>query len=457
MDRTDRFHLAILGPGDAIADQGYQFSAADRRLIDRLLEHALEHHTHTGHAASDDTPAAAPALVLHTTGGAIGAGTRVHYRFTWVDTDGNESGSSPLGFIDTPAPVADPGAPAPSWTDTGGVLLPGSYSYLLTAYTGASTLETRAGAPTQVRLTVTTSTSAITLTLPSVPTGADGFNIYRRKPGSPRFYYLAATTGSTYVDDGSVLDDATRSLPKTNTTYGTNAVTVSLPGATPTVPVGSTWKLYRSFSATDWSVSVLHHVVETTFELSGPVVSSFDDVGEPTSLGAPPDASQTFGSPPKIDLTDAAQVTGTLPPGRNVVPELIRFEFPGPVTAQAGSKIWVSDFDRADVIWCRAFLGVNSSPAAQEVIVDINKYDANAATPGWATIYTTTANRPTVAVGAFIGEVTAPDVIHLLPGDALSVDVDQAGGGATPTDVDLVVDVFCYVQYGSTETSYTFA
>lgn len=457
-DTTDRFNFATLGPGDSMADGGYKYSDADIRLIDRLLEHALEHHVHTGEAAGDDTPLTGPALTLHSTGGSIAAGTRVHYRFTFVDSSGNETGASPLTFIDTPAAVDDPAAGSLAWASTGGgTLPPGSYTYVLTAYAGSTTLETRAGAPAQVRLNVTTSTNEITLTMPSLPPGADGWNVYRKKPGAPRYFFLANTTGTAYVDDGSDSDDTTRTLPTSNTTNNTNAVTVSLPGATPALPGDDyTWKLYRSYSAIDWNNSVLHHVVETESESGGAIVTTYDDVGEPTFLGAPPDATQIFGSPPRIEHTDAAHVTGNLPPGRNVVPQLVRFEFDDQVVAETGTKTWVCDFDRADVIWCRAFLGVNSSPASQDLIVDVNKYDSNAATPAWLTIYTTQANRPRIQVGYFIGDTTVPDVIHLLEGDALSVDVDQAGGGATPTDFNLVVAVFMYVQHGSTTASYQF-
>lgn len=456
MEYTDRFRFATLGPGDAIADNGYKFSDADRRLLDRLLEHALEHHVHDGASSADNTPTAGPALELHTAGGTIPASTRAHYRYTLVDPAGNETGPSPLAYLDTPGIVADPAAPAVSYVADGGALLPGSYGYLLTAYSGASTLETRAGAPALLRVNVNTSTSVITLILPSVPSGADGFNVYRKKPGASRFYYLATTSDATFIDDGSLIDDSTRTLPVTNTTNNTNAVTVSLPGATPSVPEGFTWKLYRSYNAVDWTVSGLKHIVETVTETGGPVVTSFDDIGEPTSLGAPPDSSQTFGSPPKIVLTNLAHVTGALPPGANVIPQLVRIDVPGPVVEGPVVQTWICEFDQADIIWCRAFLqGLGSAPATQDLIVDVNRYNASAST--WDTIYTTSANRPTITVGDQLGATAVPDQQHLVSGDVLSFDIDQAGGGATPTDRNLVIDLFLYTQSGSIDTTYVFA
>lgn len=454
-ERTVRFQLSTLGPGDALADDGYKFSDTDIQLVDRLLEYALERHVHTGASATDSAPPVGPTLTLHTSGGTIPASTRVYYQVSYVDPDGNETAASPAAFVDTPAAIDEPAAPALGWAPAGGSLPPGSYTYVLSAYAGAVTLETKALNPAQVRVGTTTSASQVTITMPSLPTGADGYNIYRKKPGSPRFYHLASTTATSYVDDGSVTEDPARSLPMSNATNNANAVTVTLPGATPSVPGdGYTWKIYRAYDATSWASSLVHHVVETTLPGSGPVVTTYDDVGEPTLRGGPLDAGQMTGSPPKIVLTDAANTTGSLPPGLNVTCQVVSFQYPGLAAVQQGPDVWVCNFDQADIVACRAYLGRGSMPASQADIVDVDKYDAHAATPGWDTIYTTQANRPKVEVGASVGALTVPDVTHLRQGDALSADIDQAGGGATPTDAELRVDVLLYVQHGSETQSW---
>ena len=108
----------------------------------------------------------------------------------------------------------------------------------MTAYTTANTLETKIGGIGYKTVNTGTTTNEITITMPSLPTGATGFNIYRKGPGNPRYYYLASTTGSSYVDDGSTALTTSRTTPNNNRTFNTNKVIVTYPGATPAVPTG---------------------------------------------------------------------------------------------------------------------------------------------------------------------------------------------------------------------------
>lgn len=449
-DYTDRFRLSKLGLGDSMSDDGFKFSNDDIDLIDRLLEIATELHVHDGSAASGAEPASGPTLLVTQSGGALPAGTRWYYRFTYVDASGNQSAASAVAYADMPAPIANPTVPTLSSVTTGGTLDPGRYAYMLSAYKDASTLETRAGDPAFITLSNISTTNVVTLDLPGLPVGADGFNIYRKAPGSPRYYFLDSTGAATYDDDGSVLADATRTLPTTNTTNSQNAVTISID----TLPADHTWKIYRTSNPSDWSNSLLKHVVEE-LGATPTVVQEYDDLGESTFLGSPPDASQMVGGAPKIQLTDAAHVTGQLPPGLNTVPYLAVLRFPGVVTAGVQDVQWVCPFDQARIQHVRAYLDWGTSPAVDDVIVDLDRFVFLSSTQ--ATIFTDPGDRPTIPVGETVGATTVPDVIDLVAQDRLIVSVDQAGGGATPTDEGLVVAVLMLVRHGDETTSQVWA
>lgn len=456
---TDHYGLTSLEAGDAFSLDGYKFTSADRRLIDNILFLGAEGHHHTGDAGSIVEPTLPPSLSLSLTGGTIPAGTRVYYKYTYVNSRGEESKGSPESFVDTPAPVTEPGAATLTRASTGGTLQGGNYYYVLTAYVGSSIAETRAVNPSYITVPVVTQTNVITLTFPSLPAGATGFNIYRRKPGQTKYFWLTsvnmnvATPPTTYVDSGAVLEDCDRTLPTRNTTNSTNSVTVNQPGATPAVPAGYTWKLYRTYVNNDYQNSLLDWIVEYISELSTIVTPTYLDVGASTQGGSPPSSSQVVGSPSKIVLTDFTEVQGILPASASFFAFPVTFHFSGPLSVVQGSGTWRCPFPNAEIAWCEAYLGRGMAPVAQPVIVDVNKAPA-ATNPSYSTIYVTQANRPQVAVGAQVGTKTTPDTITLARGDLLTVDIDQIGGGSTPGDRDLSVTIYL-IPYGFPATSYT--
>lgn len=460
-EKTERFGLQILEAGDSLATDGYAFTKSDRVLIDRLLELGAETHHHTG-VAAEGLAVDPPQVTLDTNGGAIPAGRRVRYKITLVDENGLETAASDEQIIDTPDPITSPGAPSLYSSSVGGTLIPGVYYYALSAYQDNITSETKVANTAHITVPAGTTTNYVGLTLPSLPAWATGFNVYRRKPGSTRYYYLdsidmdVATPPTEYDDDGSVNEDCGRTVPTTNSTFSTNAVTVTYSGATPTIPDGYTWRVYRTYISGDYENSLLAWIVEETSEGSGIITPTYDDVGIGTTTGSPPSVSQATNSPTQIDLTDMTEVQGYLPTGRNIIPHVVTFRRSGLLDAtEVGEEVWVCEFDRAQIIGCRASLGKDSYPASTPVIVDVNKYDAQDATPTWDTIYQTQANRPRVGVGESFGDRTVPDTVLLFEGDALTVDIDQIGGGATPTDNDLVVNVYMVVQSESTTTTWT--
>jgi hypothetical protein len=447
MEHTSRYGLAKVGPDDHLSDESYKFGVADRDILDLLAYLGAEGHHHTGGAGASTAPDSGPLVSLVTTSGILPSGRRVYYRYTLIDATGTETAASPEVFIDTPAAVSAPDRPTLSFATTGGDLPPGNYYYVLSAWEGNSYQETAALNPQHVFVTGSLLTNTITVTFPELPFGADGFNIYRQTPNGPGYLFLAsvdmtaATPPTTYIDDGSTSADPDRIRPTVNTTQSTNSVNIAVP--TP-LEDGQSWRIYRTFTAGDYTNSVL-----VTTE-----GSPYTDAGTATGYGQPPAQGVSVGNPSKVLLTDGAEVSGTLPMGLVAFPHVVTFRRAGNLaTPVTGTERWVCEFPAATILACRAFLGVDCTPAATDVIVDVNK-GTTGATPTFATIYTTQGNRPMVEVGDAIGARTQPDIRTLVAGDYLTMDLDQIGGGATPTDCDLGVNVYLIAHGYPTSTSY---
>lgn len=95
---------------------------------------------------------------------------------------------------------------------------------------------------------------------------------------------------------------------------------------------------------------------------------------------------------------------------------------PGILSVRSGVTRWYNDSGHTrTLVSIRIQLDVTSSSGT--VTVDVNK--------NGTTVFTTQANRPTLAAGATIGsKVTAIDVTSWADGDYLTFDVDGAGTGA---------------------------
>jgi len=460
MGSTDHYSLTTIGStgDDRFSDNNYKYTRSDRELIDLLLYRAANHR-HIGGVDTVATPSVAPELTLFATGGTLQSNLRAYYKYTLVDVNGFESAPSPESYVDTPAAITSPGAPTLATFTTGGVLLAGNYFYALSAYNDANTYETKAPSPNSIIVPNTTSTNKNRVTFPTLPVNADGFNIYRKSPGSTQYYYLisvsmaGATPPGYYDDTGAVDENCARTLPASNTTMSTNRIEIEYPGATPVVPAGYTWKIYRTFTLNDYTRSLLYHVVEETSP--GIIDIDYVDLGYGTTDGSPPSTARTLDVPAPVNLNNGVEVQNRLPIGNVLAfPHVVTFSFSGPVSLVTGTMPWVCEFPVGRIISCRASLGRGYSPAAQSVIVDVIKWNSAAATPSWGTIYPT-STKPRVLVGSQFGTRYVPDVNTLVAGDALTVDISQAGGGATPTDEDLVISIMILAQFSASSSDLT--
>lgn len=431
--QTAHYGLQKLDAGEPFSINGYKYVGVDRDIIDTVLYQGATGHHHDGASGILTPPLTAPVLVLDAATGLIPSGTRVAYKYTYVDSHGNETAPSPETFVNTALGVVVPNAPTISTSNTGGTLLSGNYYYVLSSWETNTHRETRALHPIFITIPITTATNSITLTMPTLPVGGTGFNIYRRAPGDGQYFFLASQTGAgPYTDAGSVAPDCNRTLPSANSTFASNSINVELPAP---VPAGYTWRLYRTYINGNYNNSFLHWVVEESSP--GVITDEYLDLGYATTKGVPPTSTLTYPSPSKINL--ATEVQGVLPAANlGAVPFVVSFMFPGTLSPQIGDFLWICEFPQFDITACRAVLAIGSVPAAQDVIIDVNLYNSGSST----TIYTTQANRPKVTVGNTVGTRKVPNMSTLTVGQGLSVDVDQSGGGSTPTDRDLTINIY---------------
>lgn len=81
---------------------------------------------------------------------------------------------------------------------------------------------------------------------------------------------------------------------------------------------------------------------------------------------------------------------------------------------------------------------VDTPPTGAMAIVDVNKITAAAPTTR-TSVYTTQANRPSIAAGAYAAAETVPDTTAFAAGDSMSVDIDQVGSTVAGADLEVFV------------------
>lgn len=114
------------------------------------------------------------------------------------------------------------------------------------------------------------------------------------------------------------------------------------------------------------------------------------------------------------------------PSGGGTVPS---YSYYGGLTAFSGQHRWYNDTG-LDVNISSVRASVGTSSTGLPIIIDVHK---NA-----STIFTTQANRPTIAIGAFTA-TGVPDVTIVAAGEYLTVDIDQVGSGIS--GANLVVQI----------------
>lgn len=94
----------------------------------------------------------------------------------------------------------------------------------------------------------------------------------------------------------------------------------------------------------------------------------------------------------------------------------IVFSIPASLTTGTGRMRW---YVPATTTISNVIASVGTAPTGASIVFDVNK--------NGTTIFTTQANRPTIAAGTFVDLNSVPDVLTLNAGDYLTVDIDQVG------------------------------
>lgn len=76
--------------------------------------------------------------------------------------------------------------------------------------------------------------------------------------------------------------------------------------------------------------------------------------------------------------------------------------------------------------------GVGTAPTGAPILIDVNR--------NGTTIFTTQANRPTIAVSTNSDTASVPDVTAVAAGQYLTIDIDQVGSGVTGADLVVTVE-----------------
>ena len=112
-------------------------------------------------------------------------------------------------------------------------------------------------------------------------------------------------------------------------------------------------------------------------------------------------------------------------------PMSIDFSQGGVLAIGAGLARWYNRTGRT-LTFDSVTASVGTAPTGASIIVDVHK--------NGTTIYTTQANRPTIAVSTFVhDDTTAPNVTTIADNEYLTIDVDQVGSTIAGTDLTVQV------------------
>lgn len=350
MPTTTSLGLALRSPGE---QETLATTAGNWELVNRLFLRLMGHRH--GGVNGDFAGAPLPPVAAQTSDpGRLPAGTQIFYRSAVVH-DGVESPASVSTFLTTSSFISPPEL-APEAIEvltSGGDLISGVFVYALTSWVGSPANETRAIAPVTVQLqSIDGNNQRVSITLPALPAGADGFNIYRRYPNSIETYQIASLTGEQedpYIDSsGSEVVAPFVVLPTTDRSGFRRTVQLTRP--TDLEP-DDTWRVYRSFDDALW---------ESTY-LGSTDGDTFLDTGAAPNLGAPIEgASIPYTEPPLVGGQDIREV-----------PVTHRFAEPGAAgTGPLGAE-WVIPYD--NVFLEGAVLSVDraSAPVTNPLVVKL--------------------------------------------------------------------------------------
>lgn len=237
-----------------------------------------------------------------------------------------------------------------------------------------------------------------------------------------------APTSGIGVDGDFYLDTTTKTLygPKTAGAWGAGSSLVGDTGpqgpAGPTGPTGATGATGPAGPAGADGLGV------PAGGTTGQVLAKASNADNDTEWAAAPSSlpSQT-GQSGKYLTTDGTTASwSTIASGG---PQVATFAFTGNLVTATGVMRW---YIPQNATITGVYASVNTAPTGAAILVDVNL--------NGTTIFTTQANRPTIAVSGFYsGVVTSMNVTAVTAGQYLTVDVDQVGSTIAGANLLVVV------------------
>lgn len=193
-------------------------------------------------------------------------------------------------------------------------------------------------------------------------------------------------------------------------------------------------RVYASSSGIAFQAFGQEHNVEATITNSPVTIDG--STFTPAGLALMDDATNVI-QRATLGLGDLAVENSPLPVSKGgtgsttgvSIPIFITFSRSGTLVTGTGTMRW-----RVPVALTiqHVRLACNTAPTGAAILVDVNK--------NGTTIFTTQANRPTIAASANAETATiAPDVTALAAGNYLTVDIDQVGSTVAGADLTIVI------------------
>lgn len=132
----------------------------------------------------------------------------------------------------------------------------------------------------------------------------------------------------------------------------------------------------------------------------------------------------------KIELENGINPSGIYADiaARLAIPRTASFSKSGVLAVGVGAGRFMVPF-ACTIAHVRAV--VNGAPVGAAILVDVNK--------NGTTIFTTQANRPSIAAAGFSSAKKTPDVTSMADGDYFTVDVDQVGSTTPGSDLTVII------------------
>lgn len=290
--------------------------------LDAILYSATAGHKHDG-AIGLDSPTGTLVATGYNTGGYLQGGTTYFISATYVDDVGMETGKSNIVTLTPGEAITKPDVPSydPGTTDfaihTPNGLAGGAYWYKLAYLKDGG--ETEASDPVYIYIPSTT-TYQVTIrfdSLTDVGNDATSIRVYRKIGNLNSYNKLIDITDAdaeSYTDDNSASSRCDINPKTVNTTGSYCSINIGFSGLdwvnATKIRLYATNVVYTGSPV--WNNGNLL-ITEIDISLSTPVTSYLWTGLESLSIGQPPDASRSFGSPSKVQLTGGAEIQGHLP------------------------------------------------------------------------------------------------------------------------------------------------